>query len=264
MYNLIRADLFKLRKSLALRIILGITTFSAIIMLVMAYLIPQGKIDPSMFGIGFMFSDINMVSILGAVLAGVFISGDFDNKMIHDAIASGHSRLTVIISKTIVFFTAILIILLPYIIVTVIALISGNDYDMGTIGVALLHMMTEDTSVLFSASEIGKLVIIIITLLVVYMAQLSICVPVSFVFKNPILVVAGYYVFTILVAQIAGLSSDTIIYKVAAFTPYGGHYAFLTLDTEIGRLIKAVCASLGFIILMIFITYRAFRRAEVK
>jgi len=43
MYNLIRADLFKLRKSMTIKILFGITTVSAVVMAVMAYLIPQGK-----------------------------------------------------------------------------------------------------------------------------------------------------------------------------------------------------------------------------
>lgn len=101
MYNLILADLFKLCKTMAIKILFGITTVSAVIMAVMAYMIPQGKIGASMTGIGFMLSDISMISILGAVIAGVFICGDFDNKTIHDAIASGCSRGEVIGSNRI-------------------------------------------------------------------------------------------------------------------------------------------------------------------
>ena len=69
MINLIRADLFKLRRTLTVKILLGIGTASALAMAVIAYLIPQGKLSESMTGIGFMFSDINVISILGAVLA---------------------------------------------------------------------------------------------------------------------------------------------------------------------------------------------------
>jgi|GEM_PF-4582436 len=57
----------------------------------MAYMISRGKIDDSMTRIGFMFGDASMISILGAVMAGVFICGDFDNKTINDAIANGCS-----------------------------------------------------------------------------------------------------------------------------------------------------------------------------
>ncbi len=65
MYNLILADLFKLRKSMAIKILFAITTASAVAMAVMAYLIPQGKISASMSGIGFMFSDADIMSIRG-------------------------------------------------------------------------------------------------------------------------------------------------------------------------------------------------------
>ncbi|NMC59963.1 MAG: ABC transporter permease, partial [Candidatus Methanofastidiosa archaeon] len=73
MYNLIKADLFKLRKSMAIKILLGITTVSSIAMIMMAYLLQQGKLSASASGLGFMFSDANMISILGAGVASIII-----------------------------------------------------------------------------------------------------------------------------------------------------------------------------------------------
>ena len=102
MLNLIRADLFKMCKSSVMKILFGITTLCAGAMTVIAYFITQRKMDPGMTGIGFLFSDINIISILGAVIAGVFICGDFDNKTIHDAIACGCSRRTIIDRKSVV------------------------------------------------------------------------------------------------------------------------------------------------------------------
>ena len=73
MLNLIQADLFKLRKSKAIKILLTITAISAVAMTVMANLIAQGKMDVNFNGFGFMFSDMNMISIIGSVIAGLFI-----------------------------------------------------------------------------------------------------------------------------------------------------------------------------------------------
>lgn len=265
MLNLITADIYKLCKSNTLKIVLGITTISAIIMAVMAYLIPQGKIDASMTGIGFMFSDINMISILGAVIAGIFICGDFDNKTIHAAISSGSGRGAIIVSKAIVFCGALTLILLPYAIITGIALSIGSEFNMGSVGVGFLHLLTAEGGTAFSTPEIWKLLAVMLALLIVYAAQLSICIPLAFVLKKPVLVVAIYYGFSILSAQLMRLSDSSPVFdRIFSCTPYGGNYPFMTLDTGMGDMVKAIAASLIFIIVMLAVTYSAFRRTEIK
>ncbi|MBU3093708.1 ABC transporter permease [Clostridium sp. CF011] len=265
MYNLIRANLFKLRKSMAIKILFVITTVSALAMAVMAYLIPQGKIDASMTGMGFLFSDINMISILGAVLAGVFICGDFDNKTIHDAIANGYSRGTVIVSKATVFCCAIAFLLLPYAIIICIALSTGSKFSMGKVAVGFLHILTSEAGIAFSASEIWKLLVVMLTLMIIYAAQLSVCVPLAFVLKKPVLVVAIYYVFTIFCAQLVGLRGNSTVFDgIFDCTPFGGNYTFITLDSGAGEIFKAISVSLIFIFVMIAVTYSAFRKSEIK
>jgi len=265
MYNLIRADLFKLRKSMAIKILFGITTVSSITMALMAYLLPQGKIDASMTGMGFMFSDVNMISILGAVLAGVFICGDFDNKTIHDAIANGYSRGTVIVSKATVFCCAIAIILIPYAIIIIITLSTGYEFSMGSASVGFLHILTTDAGKTFAASEMFKLLVVMLTLMIVYMAQLIICVPLAFVLKKPVLVVAIYYAFTIFCAQLMVLRGNSpVIDSIFSCTPFGGNYTFVTLNSAMGDILKAISVSLVFMIVMFVVTYSAFRKSEIK
>lgn len=265
MYNLIRADLFKLRKSMAIKILFGITTVSAVIMVGMAYLIPQGKIDASMIGVGFLLSDIDMISILGAVIAGIFICGDFDNKTIHDAISNGCSRATVIVSKAIVFCCAIAFILLPYAIATGIALSTGCKFSMGALSVGFLHLLTSEAGTIFSASEILKLLVVMLTLMIVYAAQLSVCVLLAFVLKKSVLVVAIYYGLTILCAQLMGLrGSSTMFDRIFTCTPFGGNYTFVVLNSGIGDVLKAISVSLIFMIVMLAAAYFAFRKSEIK
>ncbi|MCL6603188.1 MAG: ABC transporter permease [Paenibacillus sp.] len=265
MYNLIRADLFKLRKSMAIKILFGITTVSALAMAMFAYLIPQGKIDGSMTGIGFMFSDINVISILGAVIAGVFICGDFDNKTIHDAIANGHSRVAVILSKATVSGCALVFILLPYAIITVIALSTGYEFSMGSIALGFLNIMTSEAGTGFSASEIGKLLAVMLTLMIVYVAQLSITVPLALFLKKPVFVIALYYAFSILCGQLAGLGDGSLlINRMFAVTPYGSSYSLVTLNTGNADILQAISVSLVFIVAMIAVAYSGFRRSEIK
>lgn len=265
MYNLIRADLFKMCKSSVIKILFGITILCAVAMTVMAYLILQGKIDPKMTGIGFFFSDINVISILGAVIAGVFICGDFDNKTIHDAIACGCSRSAIIVSKAIVFFCSIAFILLPYAIITGIALSTGYKFSMGSVAVGFLNILTKESGISYQASELLKLLIIMPTLAIVYAAQLSICVPLAIVLKKPVLVVAIYYGFQILCAQLTGLRDSFPVFKsIFSCTPYGGDYTFLTIDAGTGDIVKAIYVSLAFIIVMLAVAYSVFRKSEIK
>lgn len=265
MFNLIQADLFKLYKSKAIKILFAMTTLSSVAMIVIAYFIVQGKLDRGMSGIGFMFSDVNMISILGAVIAGTFICGDFDNKTIQSAIAAGCSRGIVIISKAIVFFCAIAVILLPYVIITVIALVLGAEFSMGAIAVGFLNIITSNTGATFSASQVMKLLVIMLTLIVVYVSQLSVCVPLAFTLKKPVSVVGIYYGLTIFFAQMTGLREKfKIVDNIFKLVPYGGNYSFLTLDSTTGDAIKAIFISIIFSIAMLVVSYMTFKKVEIK
>jgi len=265
MLNLIQADVYKLRKSASIKVLLAITTISAVLMAVIAYLIPQGKIEENLSGIGFMFSDINVISILGAVTAAVLICGDFDTKTFHAAIANGSSRASIIFSKTTVFCMAILFILLPYVITTGITLSTGSEFSMGSVAVGFLNMITTETGRAFTTSDIWKMLAVMLTLIIVYIAQVSICVPLAFMLKKPVLVVAIYYGFSILTAQLARLSQSSEVFdRIFSCTPYGGNYTFITLASNTGDIIKAIIVSFIFIMVMLAITYSTFRKSEIK
>ncbi|MFZ5987137.1 MAG: ABC transporter permease [Bacillota bacterium] len=265
MFNLVWADLFKMYRSSMIKIIFGITTLCAVAMAVMAYLIPQGKIDPGMTGIGFMFSDINMISILGAVMAGVYICGDFDNKSIHNAVACGCRRSFIVVSKAIVFFCAIAFIIFPYAIITGIALNTGSKFSMGSVAVGFLNILTQNSGLSYQAPDFLKLLVIMLTLVIVYAAQLSICMPLAIVLKKPVLVVAIYYGFSILCAQLTGLRDSSPVFEsIFSSTPYGGDYSLLTMAAGTGDIVKAISVSLVTIIVMLTVTYSIFRKSEVK
>ncbi|GFP74083.1 ABC transporter permease [Clostridium fungisolvens] len=265
MYNLIIADLFKIRKSKSIKVLFGITTLSAVTMVTMAYLIQQGKIDKTMNGIGFLFSDVNMMSILGATIAAIFICGDFDNKIIHEAIATGNSRITVLFGKIIVFCCSLLFILLPYIIAVVIAMSTGCKFSMGSVGVGFLNLLTVEAGKSLSEVVLWKLVAAIVTLIIIYLSQLSICIPLALVIKKPVLVVVIYYGFTILSAQLVRLGDNSkVFHNILACTPYGGSYSFVVSSTAYTELFKAICASFMFMAVMFTIAYLGFRKSEIK
>lgn len=267
MYNLIRADLFKPCKSMGIKILLALTTLCAIAMMVIAYLIAQGKLDNSTSGIGFLFTDINIISLVGGISAAVFICGDFDNKTIHDAISCGCSRGTVIISKAIVFFCSIGLLLLPYAIGTGIGITMGNQatFNMGEVALGYMNMLMNEAGTPISVTMILKLLFVILILMLVYMSQLSICVPLAIIFKKPFLVVAVYYVISVISGQLLSLGNTYPAFgNIFSYTPFGGENTLVMLSTGAGELGKTILVSFAFMAVMLGLTYSVFRKTELK
>ncbi|WDV46392.1 ABC transporter permease [Clostridiaceae bacterium M8S5] len=261
MYNLIKADLYKLRKTKAMKIMFGITTLSAVLMAWCAYLMPQGKIDQSLSGVVFMFSDINIMSIIGGIIASIIICSDFDNKTIHSAIASGSSRVYIIISKALVFCIAIIIMLMPYMITTGIALSTGAEFSVGPVAVGFLYNLVSEAI----GADMFKWLMVSFTLIIVYIAQLSICIPLAFTVKKPVLVIGIYYGLSIFCGQLGKLGeNNAIVYRILSFTPFGGGYTFLTTNVESIKLIKALSASVLFVTIMSVIAINIFKKSEIK
>jgi ABC-2 type transport system permease protein len=265
MYNLIRADLFKLRRSMTIKILLLLTTGCSVAMALISYQIAHGNLGISMSGVNFLFSDINTISILGAVLAGVLICGDFDNKLIHDAIAGGSGRVAVIVSKAVTLFCAVVAILLPYAIVTGIALGTGSKFEVRIDMSGFMHIMSMNIGSTLSVSSVCKILAEMLTLIIVYVGQLSICVPLAIALKKPVLVVPIYYGISIACGQlqVAG-SNNSVINRIFSLTPFKGKYFFLSLGTPSGDIVKAIVVSLLFTIVMLVVAYGVFRKSEVR
>lgn len=265
MINLIRADLYKMRKSSTIKILFGITTICSLVMTYMAYMIQQGSMSEKYAGMAFLFSDVNIMSILGSVIAGVYICGDFDNKTIHDAISCGIKRGTVLISKAIVFLCGIVFILLPYAIVTAIAISTDSSFNVGAVSLGFLNVLTKDYGITFNGAMVVKMIAVMVTLIIVYLSQLSICVPIAIALKKPVLVVAIFYGISILSGQLSALKNSSKLFDfIFSCTPFDGKYGLVTMETNPSNLLKAIGVSVLFIIVMLAITYGAFRKSEIK
>ncbi|MDP4090115.1 MAG: ABC transporter permease [Bacillota bacterium] len=265
MYNLVSADLFKIRKSIAIKAAFAITSISAVFMSVIAYKIANGSFQENMSGIGFLFGDTDIMSIFGGVLAGVYICSDFDNNIIHDAIAGGFSRIRIVTGKAVSFFCAAIFILIPYAVVTSIALGTGSKFSIGSMSMGFLNLLTSEAGSTLTAAGTGKMLIVVLTLIIVCAAQLSPCVFLAFVIKKPVIVVAVYYGFSIFFGQLAILAKGSkVFYDILSCTPFGGQYALLTLSSGAGDIIKAAAVSLVFIIAILLLTHLVFRKMEIK
>jgi ABC-2 type transport system permease protein len=263
MLNLYLADLYKMRKSMTMKILLGISAACAVTVPVIAYLISQGKLSKNLSGINFLLSDASMVSILGAVLAGVFICGDFDNRSIHEAVANGNSRFAIVFGKAAFFITASFIVMLPYAIAVLIGLGTGAKFSMTSTG--FIHLLISESGKSLTAAELGKIILLLLTLAIAYIGQLSVCLPFAMAFKKPVVVIVLSYGITLFTAQLQAFKNSSKAFsRIFSCTPFGGGYGFLNLSSSAQDIFKAIVVSVIFTAVMTFIAFIVFRRSEIK
>lgn len=265
MLNMIYADIYKMLKSGSMKILFAITVLTSLLMTVMGNAIANGRLSAEFGGIAFLFSDVNVISILGGVIAGIFICSDFENKTIHEAIACGCSRGKIVISKAVAFFCGIVVLLLPYGAATGIALSLGGNYNPGKDSLGFFYLLAKESGAVLKGADLPKLILVMIALIVVLASQLSVCIPLALLLKKPVLVVGLYYGISIMSAQLLGLARNHEIFdKIYSLTPFGGEYLFMTLKTGMGDVGKSLAVSLVFILLVLGITAGVFRKAEIK
>lgn len=113
MLNLIKSELFKLRRQKLMAVlfaaVIAISAFSAFSELNFT---AAGRIGGKA-GFANAFQDIFMFFIV-AVFAGFYIGSDFSNRTIQSALAGGHRRFDIILSKTAVFSVNASLLLLLY------------------------------------------------------------------------------------------------------------------------------------------------------
>lgn len=263
MINIIRADLFKIRKSITIKILFLIACICTVSMMMIAYSVAQGNMESDISGIGFLLSDVDVISILGGVCAAVFICGDFDNKAINDAVARGCSRLSVIVGKSVVLAGTVIMLLIPYAVAVGIGIGTGSEFSLATPGLGFLNLLMKMGGTDLTAAQILKLIGAMLLQLLVYAAQLSLCLPLAFVFRKPVVVIAVYYAFSLFSGQLNALAKNSkLLSKLFELTPYGCKYPFTTLSE--GSILKTILVSLIFIAVMIALTFAAFRKAEIK
>ena len=113
MCKLIKAELFKLRKSIYYKVI-ALGTILYALMDIYAYF--AGLYHPSN-GVKELFHSFlfwQRCLLLCGIFAGVFIGGDFDSRMLHAQIAVGNSRRNIFVAKTFVYWIACISIALAY------------------------------------------------------------------------------------------------------------------------------------------------------
>lgn len=217
MINLIRADFYKIYFSKSLWVILLISVISSIVFATSAHFVDTGTINiVTATGALSLFSEPQMIALLGSILVGIELSTDFENKQIESAIASGNSRSNLITIKFFNLALLVLFIYFPYILMMIILPMTNLGFQ-GFLPTPVLNVIGESTNI--NMNLFISIINIAIISLLAYISQLSISILYMFIFKKPVLVIAATYMTILLLGPISSLN-DTLN-TIMSFTPYG-------------------------------------------
>lgn len=265
MLNLIRSDLFKMRKSLPVKICFGIVCLCAVFLIIISNMISKGTLGTQVVSNASLLCDTIVMSIIGAVIAGVYICSDFENKTVNAAISCGNGRGRLVMSKAVVYYLITAVMLLPYSVATVTAYISKAKFGKPLIPSVFLNILAKKSSMEFSPSVFLKMIAVMLTVAIVYAGRVSICLLLAFLLKKSAFVVGAGFGLAFILDIITGFKDKLGIFgKILGFTPYVQDFRMLTLDTGAGTLFKAIVCSIIFIALIFIITFSIFRKSEIK
>lgn len=263
MMNIIRADILKFKKSLALKVMILISGAGAVLMTAAAHWFENGTLSMNAAGNASFLADPQMMALLGTVAAGLFLCGDFENKTVHDAVSGGIGRGRLILGKALSYFLVIFILILPYLIVTIAAYFTDSQYQLYIPSVFLTLICTESGNAVTFYS-IWKILGITASVFVIYAGQLSICIPLAFMFRKPVPVIGIGY----LVSMICGMlqaGGNKVFEKMITLTPfYLKNYTRLAMDAKPEVFLKSIGAGALFTVLMVLAAVLIFRKAEIK
>ena len=269
MCKLIKAELFKLRKSIYYKaIVLGTILYA--LMDIYAYF--TGLYHPSN-GLKELFHSFlfwQRCLLLCGILAGVFIGGDFDNRMLHSQIAVGNGRRKNFVAKASVYWIACIGIVFVYQSVDIIGMtcLFGFGIEI-TFYEFMLLIRTE------------------IVYLIIFSGFISVCILTAFVFKALFTVTATEIVWIMfgsaIFQSLANLNTiinyiynHSIFGSMTAFTlplyAYeGGMRSLESVPVEeifeilaVQRYTKFVLISLVTVLATMTISYFVFKKTELK
>ncbi len=264
MFNLIRADFYKINRSMIYKVLFAITAVSAVITTVVSHRVYAGEMDFAAASATAMLTDVVILSLVSCVIAGQLICGDFENKLMQSSLTGTSSRLTVVCAKIISFTALIGIMSLPYALCAVIGAATGAGFSVPFSASTYLKMLSDATKNDVTGGVLVKFAAIGLIMMLVYAAQTGIVFLLGFLMKNKPLVVT---IIGFILSTIVGMSSsllDDSLDKVLGFTPYSADIYALGSDTGYGTIGKIAVICVAWIVAFAGISYAAFRKAEVK
>lgn len=199
MLKLIRAEFYKLKKSVSFKVILAGVLVYAVTDI---YSIYTGEFEASN---GFetlidSFSFWGRCLMLCGIFAGLFLAGDFNNRIFYSEIAVGNNRRKILLAKSFVYWVGCLIIELFY---------QGIEFIYMTCTYGFGHSL--------SSIQLVSLLKLEFCYLLIFSGFVSICILVSFCFKS---------VFSVTGIQIAWIMFGTQILSTLAINSKQVNYIY--------------------------------------
>lgn len=260
MINLLHADFFKLRKSLALKVCFLATTLCAVILAIVSHGVAIGDMNMTANNASGL-SDIFIMSVVGPLMAGIIICADFESKDIHDAISCG--RLSIVISKAITFVVAVSILVLPYALVALFGFANGREYSELFGFSTYTALLANSSNYEMNSNTIFKAIRLLLTSIVLYAGRLSICIPIAFKVRKPVVVTVIGVVFGFVVDFLVNSVREIqILGDLIDYTPFS--HILIKMEQSNGFYVKIVLISFACILFMTGITYAMFKKSEIK
>ena len=261
MKQLYQSTMYRVWKSTGIKVAMLITFFAATLYYVTANMVASGDIAVEQAGNITGLGDAMILWLFGSLVIGILVGSDFENKTIHGAI--GYGRKKIVINYIMVFAVLMLILVLPYTIGSLALLISGTDMT-GAEGTVISAYMGNVLN-FENGDSIAKLMLSYVATAVVYIGQLSICIPVAIKMKKTVVVTAFGFFFGMMTAFISTLASKVeILDNIYRLTPY--HYGMdkLGVRAETFDMCMGMTVSILFTVICGVIAWLAFRKADIK
>lgn len=261
MSNLLTATLFRMKKSTGVRIAYLIAALAAIFYFVCAYALHTGSIAPSQAGSITALSDPMIICLFGSLITGLLVGSDFENKTIHGAIQQGRKK--ILINYIVVYSILILLLTLPYFIGSLVCIIAKINMSGAELAASSVYL----NNVLHSTEEysIGKLLLSYLSFSILYVGQISVCLPVAIVTKKPIVVTAFGFFFGMITALLATIASKAELFdRLYKLTPYAYTIDKISLQGSYSNMLLGILVSIVFTGIMGLLSWLLFRHSEIK
>lgn len=261
MKQLMKATIYRMYKATGIRIAILLTWMAATGYFLCSKWIANGTLASTAAGSITALGDGMIIWLFASISVGILVASDFENKTIHGAI--GYGRNKIIINYFIIFIGIMLLMVLPYTIGSLVYIISdvsltGAEGTMISIYMGNVFEYTEENTVF-------QLILSYLSYALIYMGQLSVCIPVAIRFPKPIVVTSFGFFFGMITAFISTIASKVeMLDNIYKLTPYAYGIKQLGVDASPKGMWMGMGASILFIGLMLLISWMVFRKADIK
>lgn len=261
MKQLLQATLYRVRKTRGILVAFAIIYIAAILYFVFAKMIACGQFDATQAGSITGLGDAMIIWLFGSLIIGMLIGNDFENKTVHAEIKFGRGK--IIANYMLVFIILVCLMVLPYTIASLICII-GNVDMTGAEG-TIISIYMSNIFEYGKEESVLKLICSYISYAIVYIGQLSICIPVALKIKKTVVVTAFGFFFGMITALLATLASKVeVLDNIYQLTPYRYGIDKIGVAAGWGSMCIAVLVSACFAAIMGYISWLIFRKSDIK